>query len=67
MVEAKNEVVERKVLKKKKTQPRGTLIFGGFVYNKQGCYKKQGRKFCKGNYKRKIEQGENALEIITWK
>ena len=23
--------------------------------------------FRTGNYKRKIEQGENALEIITWK
>lgn len=42
VVEAKNEVVERKVLKKNWTQPRGILIFGGFVYNKQGCYRKQG-------------------------
>ena len=41
VVEAKNEVVERKVLKKNWTQPRGTLIFGGFVYNKHGCYMKQ--------------------------
>lgn len=59
------EVVERKVFKKKATTQR-TLIFGGFVYNKQGCYKKQGRKFCKETTKkdrtRKIVRN-NHMEI----
>ena len=32
----------------------------GVIRNKEG-------KFCKGNYKRNVEQGENTLEIITWK